>query len=175
MSSTYEKIATTTLASNQGTVTFSSIPTTYTDLRLIIRCGIVDNGFLLGVRVGNGSVDSGTNYSWTYLEGDGSSSAYSNRKSNMSLGALSNGFGNNNLNNIFITDFQNYSNTTTNKTWIGRMGSSNQTSAIVNLWRSTSAINTIAIAESGDGGSGSFNYGNMLSGSTFTLYGIKAE
>jgi hypothetical protein len=93
----------------------------------------------------------------------------------MSLGALSNGFGNNNLNNIFITDFQNYSNTTTNKTWIGRMGSGNQTSAIVNLWRSTSAINTIAIAESGDGGSGSFNYGNMLSGTTFTLYGIKAE
>jgi hypothetical protein len=174
MTATYEKIATTTLGSNQGTVTFSSIPTTYTDLRLIIQCGIVDNGFLLGVRVGNGSVDSGTNYSWTYLEGDGSS-AYSNRKSNMSLGALSNGFGNNNLNNIFITDFQNYSNTTTNKTWIGRMGSGNQTSAIVNLWRSTSAINTIAIAESGDGGSGSFNYGNMLSGTTFTLYGIKAE
>jgi hypothetical protein len=174
MTATYEKIATTTFGSNQGTLTFSSISQSYTDLRLVIQCGIVDNGFLLGVRVGNGSVDSGTNYSWTYLEGSGSS-AYSNRKSNMSLGALSNGFGNNNLNNIFITDFQNYSNTTTNKTWIGRMGSSNQTSAIVNLWRSTSAINTIAIAESGDGGSGSFNYGNMLSGSIFTLYGIKAE
>ena len=174
MTATYEKIATTTLTSNQGTVTFSSIPTTYTDLRLVIKCGIVDNGFLLGVRVGNGSVDSGTNYSWTYLEGSGGT-AYSNRKSNMSLGALSNGFSNNNLNNTFITDFQNYSNTTTNKTWVGRMGSGSQASAIVNLWRSTSAINTIAIAESGDGGSGSFNYGNMLSGSTFTLYGIKAE
>lgn len=172
MAATYDKIATTTLSSNQGTVTFSSISGSYTDLRLIINGGIVDGGFLLGVRVGNGSVDSGTNYSWTYLEGSGSS-AYSGRKSSMSLGALSNGLPGNNSNNSFIVDFQNYSNATTNKTWISRVGNnSNASTAVINLWRSTAAINTIAIAESGDGGSGTFNYGNMLSGTTFTLYGI---
>lgn len=173
MAITYEPIATTTLGSNGGPVTFSSISQSYTDLRLVIQCGIVDNGFLIGVRVGNGSVDTGTNYSWTYMEGNGSS-AYSARKSNMSLGALSNGLPNNTLNNIMTIDFQDYSNTTTNKTWISRAGNgASASTAVVNLWRSTSAINIISIAESGDGGSGSFNYGNMLANSIFTLYGIK--
>lgn len=174
MTATYEKIATTTLASNQGTVTFSSIPQTYTDLRLIINGGYVDGGFLLGVRVGNGSVDTGSNYSYTFLSGDGSSAA-SARKSNMTLGAL-NGGSSSNLNNTFIAEFQNYSNTTTYKTWLSRAGFTGANSqAFVNLWRSTAAINTIAIAESGDGGSGTFNYGNMLAGTTFTLYGILKE
>jgi hypothetical protein len=40
------------------------------------------------------------------------------------------------------------------------------TAAIVGLWRSTSAINAIEIWQGGDG---------FSSGSTFTLYGIKAE
>jgi hypothetical protein len=74
-----------------------------------------------------------------------------------------------------MIDFMNYSNTTTYKTWITRGGNvSDNSGSTANLWRSTSAINTIAIAESGTGGSGSFNYGNMLAGTTFTLYGIAA-
>jgi len=171
MAATYEKIATTTLASNQGTVTFSSIPQTYTDLRLIVNGGYVDAGFLLGVRVGNGSVNADSNYSYTVLRGDGSS-ATSVRKSNMTLGAL-NSQSSVNVNHTFIAEFQNYSNTTTYKTWLSRSGlGSGNTEVLVSLWRSTAAIDTIAIAESGDGGSGSFNYGNMLAGSTFTLYGI---
>jgi len=53
MAGTYEKIATTTLSSNQGTVTFSSIPQTYTDLRVIIKGGIVDGGFFIGIFIPN--------------------------------------------------------------------------------------------------------------------------
>jgi len=171
--STYTPIATTTLASNQGTVTFSSIPTTYTDLRLIIKGGFVDNGFIFGIRVGNGSVDSGTNYSFTWMRGNGTS-ATSGRYSGMTLGAACEE-GKDDLNNICIVDFMNYSNTSTYKTWVTRKGNAgNTTDSTVNLWRSTSAINTIAIAESGAGGTGSFNYGNMLAGTTFTLYGIQA-
>ena len=173
MSSTYEKIATQTLTSNTGVVTFSSIPQTYTDLKLIINGGIADNGFTFGTRVGNGSVDSGSNYSWTYIEGNGST-AYSSRGSNVSLGILLNGTSNNQLNNIMIVDFFNYSNTTTNKTYISsaRFAGIFATN-VVGLWRSTSAINTISISETNS--ANFWNYGNMLSGTTFTLYGIKSE
>jgi hypothetical protein len=172
MASTYEKIATQTLSSNQGAITFSSIPQTYTDLRLVITGGIVDNGFTFGARVGNGSVDTGSNYSWTYIEGGGSS-AYSNRNSNVSLGVLLNGTSSNNLSNVITVDFLNYSNTTTYKTWLCRAGFPTIfATAVVDLWRSTSAINTISVAETN--GANFFNYGNMLAGTTFNLYGIKA-
>ncbi len=170
---TYTTIATTTLASNQGTVTFSSIPSTYTDLVLVINGGYVDNGFAFGIRVGNGSVDSGANYSFTFLKGNGSVSS-SGRGSNFTLG-LATEQGINNLSNAAIVNFMGYSNTSAFKTWVTRGGSSgDNANSTVSLWRSTSAINTIAISESGTGGSGSFNYGNMLAGSTFTLYGISA-
>jgi hypothetical protein len=169
---TYVPIQTYTLESNQGTVTFSSIPQTYTDLRLVIDGGFVDNGFLFGVRVGNGTVDSGTNYSYTNVRGN-NTSATSSMKNNMVMGSLC-VQGANTLNNVATADFMNYSNNTTYKTWLSRYGNGTEpgTDAVVNLWRSTSPITSIAVAESGDGGSGSFNYGNLLSGTTLTLYGI---
>ena len=36
MAVTYDKIATTTLSSNADTVTFSGVPNTYTDIRLVM-------------------------------------------------------------------------------------------------------------------------------------------
>jgi hypothetical protein len=170
---TYVELAKQTLTSNTGPVVFSNIPQTYTDLRIVIQGGFVDSGFMVGARVGNGSVDTGTNYSYTTLRGNGSS-ATSYKKANMVFGALCQQ-GGNNLNNVFTVDFMNYSNTTTYKTWISRYGNAGEgVDAGISMWRSTAAINTISIAECGDGGSGAFNYGNMLSGTTFSLYGIKA-
>lgn len=65
-------------------------------------------------------------------------------------------------------NFQNYSNTTTFKTMIGRNGAAAfDVEASVQLWRSTSAINTLQLF-AGQGGI------NFTSGSTFTLYGITA-
>ncbi len=170
---TYVALDKVTLGSNGGTVTFTNIPQTYTDLCLVINGGFVDNGFAFGIRVGNGSVDTGSNYSFTWVKGNGST-ANSGRGTNFTLGV---GIeqGANNLNNTAIVNFMNYSNTTTYKTWITKGGNAaDNAGATVNLWRSTAAINTIAISESGTGGSGSFNYGNMLAGTTFSLYGIKA-
>ena len=175
MSSTYEKIATTTLASNQGTVTFSSIPQTYTDLRVVIRGGIVDGGFFIGFRVGNGSVNTGTIYSNTVIREE--TGVYTGRYSGKTLGAFYEQGNNNSLTHTVVADFLNYSNTTTFKSYLTKNGSaaSGFVGAIAGLVQTTSAINIIEIAECGMGGTGFFNYGNMLSGSTFTLYGIKAE
>lgn len=171
---TYVALDKVTLSSNGGPIVFSNIPQTYTDLRIVLSGGFVDSGFLIGARVGNGSVDTGANYSYTTVRGNGSS-ATSYRKSNMVFGAFCQQ-GGNNLNNVITVDFLNYSNTTTYKTWISRYGNAGEgTDAGASLWRSTAAITTISIAECGDGGSGSFNYGNMLSGTTVSLYGIKAQ
>jgi hypothetical protein len=69
-----------------------------------------------------------------------------------------------------IINIQNYSNTTTYKTALLRSNLATGTypgvDAFVGLWRSTSAITSITILPASN---------NLLSGSTFTLYGIKAE
>jgi hypothetical protein len=69
MAPTYEPIATTTLGTAAASITFSSIPATYTDLRLVVVAKAV-SASTLDVRFNN---DSGTNYSKTEISGDGSS------------------------------------------------------------------------------------------------------
>ena len=163
MSSTYEPIATTTLGSNQADVTFSSISQSYTDLVLIVSGGFNSaTGYALSIQL-NG--DTASNYSTTYMLGDGSSASsgrYSSQAA-MYVGAPAR----NTLNGAYILQFQNYSNTTTNKTVLARTNAAAiSTWASVSLWRSTAAINSIKIFP---------EVASWLSGSTFTLYGIKAE
>jgi hypothetical protein len=155
---TYEPIQSYTF-SGQSSITFSSIPSTYTDL-IIVWNGT--SSALQATRFRyNG--DTGSNYSWTRLLGDGSSaSAYSLSSQNTGVGGWA---GSSQVANI--VQIMNYANTTTYKTSLVRMNAANDgyVGAFVNLWRSTSAINSIYIAP--DSG-GTFNNGNM------TLYGIKA-
>jgi hypothetical protein len=88
--STYTPIATTTLGSSTSSYTFSSIPQTYTDLVLIVSgYGAASDGNSIVCRVGNGTVDSGTNYSTTRLSGSGSS-ASSGRSSGSDFMRLAN-------------------------------------------------------------------------------------
>jgi hypothetical protein len=162
MSSTYEKIATTTLGSTALSVTFSSISSTYTDI-----VAIVNGSYTFGSGVDSFGIrangDTGTNYSRVVLNGNGStasSSATPNIDSCI-IGLL----GSENSTNIIY--FNNYSNSTTYKTFLARANSpSNLVRANVGLWRSTAAINSITF----DGSGNTFSIG-----STFTLYGIKAE
>ena len=162
MAATYEPIATTTLGSTQASYTFSSIPSTYTDL--VIVCGNLlyvtgdDDAF---VRF-NG--DTGTNYSWTQLNGSGTA-ATSNRGTSTTGIRSINGMDVTPNTSTTIINIQNYSNSTTYKTTISRH-STRFAGAFVGLWRNTAAITSVTIINLGAGGFGS--------GSTFTLYGIKA-
>lgn len=143
----------------------------YTDLVVVANYGITNDGYTLAYRV-NG--DTGTNYSWTYLRGNGSS-PLSYRKSGMTLASVADEVKNDNFNTAII-NFQNYSNSTTFKTSISRTGNAGRsTAATVSLWRSTSPITSIVFAESGDGGTGTFSTGNITVGSTFTIYGIATQ
>jgi hypothetical protein len=157
MAKTYTPIATTTINTSTNTVTFSSISSAYTDLVLV--CNLLDtSNNQIAIQVGNGSVDTGSNYSATRLIGNGSaaSSAKTSAASYMYMGISGTVFG------TCLFNFQNYSNTTTFKTVLGRTGHANyDVESTVGLWRSTAAINTIKV----------YGFTNIL-GSTFTLYGI---
>tara|TARA_R110000868_G_scaffold25387_1_gene98997 strand:+ start:663 stop:1148 length:486 start_codon:yes stop_codon:yes gene_type:complete len=153
---TYNSIATTTLGTATNSYTFSSIPSTYTDLVLIVYTKTVatDN---LAIQV-NG--DTATNYSNTYMAGNGTT-AISGRNTSVSQAFIT---GTGTTFGTSIINFQNYANTTTNKTFIGRGSWSDyQARASAALWRSTSAISSITVLSTGD---------NFQTGSTFTLYGI---
>lgn len=163
MPSTYEPIATTTLGSDTTSYTFTSIPSTYTDLYLV-GAFATDNPSSINLNVGNGSVDTGSNFSWTYLLGNGSSASSSRGSGDNRIfcGSTNSSSGQCNLE----FSFQNYSNTTTYKTTLQRFNDTTSgTYATVGLWRNTAAINQIRILANGN---------NLKAGSTFTLYGIKA-
>jgi len=166
---TYEPIATTTLGTAAASVTFSSISGSYTDLVLVGQYSFASTGVRYAtVRVGNGTVDTGSNYSDTYLDtyngtpnsGRNSSVAQALFSYSSSSGLSTSQF------QVAIANFMNYSNTTTYKTIINRnMSANDMVSAYVNLWRSTSAINIIEVIAGG---------ANFASGSILTLYGIKS-
>mgnify|MGYP003326735737 FL=1 len=107
MAVTYEPLATTTLTSAQSTVTFSSISGSYTDLVLVTN--VKDSNGACYLRFNN---DSGTNYSRTWLTGNGST-ASSNRNSNSNQVYIVADTTNYEMN---ITNIMNYSNSSTYKT-----------------------------------------------------------
>ena len=68
MPATYEPIATTTLSSAASTITFSSISGSYTDVRIVLVGTHEATATTIRMQVNS---DTGTNYSYTELVGDG--------------------------------------------------------------------------------------------------------
>lgn len=162
MTATYDRITAYTVPSATSSYTFTSIPSTYTDLVLIMS-GSKTSASDITLRVGNGSVDTGSNYSRTFIYGDGSSAVSGRQSSQTSISVAY--F--NTIQSNFILNINNYANTTTNKTILSRWNASDVVvGAIACLWRSTAAIDTLSLTNVA---------GNFATGSTFTLYGIKAE
>jgi hypothetical protein len=168
----FESIAT---ATGSGTsVTFSSIPSTYKHLQL--RCLSRTTSGVAGVeRITirfNG--DSATNYTLHDLFGNGSTATaegYANTTYIYAQEAVAGGGTTANVMGAAIIDIHEYANTAMNKTvriFNGMDGNTASTSYKVGLgsgvWRSTSAINSIAL---------SFDGATMASTSVFSLYGIK--
>ena len=166
MAKTYESIATQTLGTAVPSITFTGIPQGYTDLVVVFSGNSTQTGSSvnsLRLRVnGNPTVI----YSDTGLEGNGTSASSYRSTGNdfMVVGNISQASGP--VGNV-ITQLMNYSNTTTFKTVLSRSNNSQTvTSAIVGLFRSTSAITSIEFYRDGTN--------NIAVDSTFSLYGIKA-
>ena len=156
---TYEAIATNTTTALAASVTFSSIPSTYTDLILV--CEGVGTGDAYPYIQFNG--DTGTNYSSTQTFGDGVSVTSSRRSNDSKIDlVIWRTTGRNNI----VANVMNYSNSTIFKTMLvngNNAGQYTQTTAA--LWRNTAAITSLTIHA---------QYVNFAVGCTFSLYGIKA-
>lgn len=157
MPATYEAIASTTLNSTSTIVTFSSIPSTYTDI--VCVCNVGNTVFEVASLQFNN--DSTTSYSWTTLQGDGSSASGDR---NTGVGALNLGLRRSGW-ALNVFHIMNYASTNTFKPVLSIAGAhGNRQRLIIGQYKSTSAINTIKIS-AGD----AFTIGSM-----FTIYGIKA-
>ena len=161
MATTYEKIQSTTLGSPTSSITFSSITSAYTDLRLVLVAKDTTGDYPY-LRLNS---DSGSNYSLTRLQGDGAS-ATSSRQTNQTEAFLINGSLTTTIPVLIELDFFSYAGSTF-KTFLnsysGDYNGSGYAIRMVHLWRSTSAINNINIFVSS---------GNFATGTTATLYGI---
>ena len=159
MARTYEPIASTTLGSDATTITFSSIPGTYTDLRVVVH-GEVSANANSYMRFNS---DSGTNYSWTYVQGY--TSASSGRATGNGSGTdVGYAFANQRL--AITSDVMSYANTNVNKTVLsGSAAAADLVIRYVGLWRSTAAITRIDLIRQS---------GNWKSGTVASVYGIKA-
>ena len=167
MPATYEPIATTTLGSAAANITFSSIPATYTDLRLVVFL-LKDSGTSTSPIDVRFNSDSATNYSSTFLRGDGSAvdSFRYTSTTKIDTGEVSPTTA---IGQLVTIDIFGYAGSTNKSVLITNSADANgsgQVSRGVGLWRSTSAITSIAMA-------GTFTNGASLgTGTTATLYGI---
>ena len=163
----FEQIATTILSSNTSTVTFSSIPQTYKHLQVRWVAQTNANASVLRGRF-NGDATS-ANYTRHYVYGDGSNvgSAADNNRGWSEFGQLDIGTNTFGIGVVDILDYTNTNKNTTVRTFSGKRGASNpfiQLSSSV--WLNTAAVTSIELAEA-------FFSQNLLTGSRFTLYGIK--
>jgi hypothetical protein len=164
MPATYEPIATTTGTGSSGTVSFTSIPSTYTDLVMVFD-GTTTTAGTAGLTFIINGVVSGVLYSDTRLQGNGTT-ASSSRNSSANSGNF--GYVSSSNRSTSILNVMNYANTTTFKTTISRSltndASDGRVGSYVTIYRDTAAVNRLDIAASQ----------NFSTASTFTLYGIKA-
>ena len=156
---TYVPIATNTVSgTTTNLITFSSIPSTFTDLVLIDngKFSASDNSYIMTF---NG--DTANNYSFTYIYGNGTS-AVSGKVSNQSGIFVTRA--DNNVFSAGKTHINNYANATTYKTAIGSGGTSDGlVISIVGLWRSTAAITSLSLSSTTQ---------FFVAGSMYTLFGI---
>jgi len=163
----FESIATATGTGSSGTITFSSIPSTYTSLQIRFNA-ITASDTALYVRI-NGVTSSGS-YNQHLLEGEGTSA----------LAAGGSGIGSTRINiggyniNVGATypwtgliDIHNYTSTTQNKTIRTLNGSDRNGTGLIclssGLFINTAAVTSVSLIADA----------NFTTSTTVSLYGIK--
>ena len=153
---TYTPLQSIVLTSPTSSVTFSSIPQGYTDIRAVVVTAVNTATYM------RFNSDSGSNYSLTEMwAGTSANSERATSISRMDLRNSSSTLGN----NMATVDIMSYSNSVTYKTVLTKIrdGLYDRVYRQVQLWRNTAAITTITFTP---------DSGNFPTGSTFDLYAI---
>ena len=168
MANTYQLISSNVLSSSAASVTFSSIPATFTDLVLRISARSDQASTTSGLKI----VFNGTNTgSFTQLQGDGTGAAAASASGNafQRIGTID---GNTATSNTFSSQevyIPNYTSSTAKPFSTFSVQEDNTTTAYIdafaNLQNQTQAITSIVAS--------TVAVANFVSGSSFYLYGIK--
>jgi hypothetical protein len=168
----FESIATTTVGSGgTATVTFSSIPATFTHLQLrgITRSSNSGSG-TVGLLITYNS-DTGANYTIHALQGNGSTASsvgFASQNSGDMIempraGVTASVFGG------FVCDILDYANTNKYKTFRSLQGfdanGSGNVGLLSSVWMNTNAITSIGLTQT---------TGSLVEYSSFALYGIRS-
>jgi hypothetical protein len=166
VSNSYESIATVTVGSGgQSTISFTSIPSTYKHLQ--IRALYLNSSSYSNAQMQFNS-DTGSNYAWHEVYGDGSGVGATAYTSQPNIRPILGASGTTNQ-AVGVIDILDYTNTNKNKTTRSLSGAdaNGATNYILlrsGLWLSTSAITRIDFTAQS---------GNFAQHSQFALYGIK--
>jgi hypothetical protein len=170
MANTFELIASSTLASPAATISFTSIPATFTDLCLVLSLRVTRATAASTICLTVNS--SATGYSQKTLKGDGSAAESSGGTSLVRIAdltvpantATASTFGNQ------MIYFTNYASSNNKSISADSVSEQNGTTAYANLvaglWADSAAISTISLNEP----NGSSNFATY---STAYLYGVK--
>jgi len=167
MATTYEPIATTTLGTAAATISFTSISSAYTDLRLVFVGYSVSTDTYAQMRFNS---DTGANYSSTGLRGNGTAASSYQITSGtfIYLNNGSNGLNRagNNKASMLSVDIFSYTGSNYKNSLITTSNDDNGGGTVersVGLWLNTAAITSITLL---------LDSGNFATGATATLYGI---
>lgn len=167
MPNTFTKIASVSVGSGGvASITFSSIPSTYTDLVVLVSCRSSQSGAFAdyGTIVFNGSSST---FSYKDVYGNGSSAASTGGSVNTIFvyqgnAATASTFGNA---SIYIPNYTSSNNKSFSiDTVVENNGTTGYDALTAGLWSTASAITSVGLAPAS---------GTWLEYSTFTLYGIK--
>lgn len=159
--STEVPIYTTTLSSSATTIDIDlSSHQSYTNIKIVASMKLLGADGIR-MRLGNTSLDTGSNYSFTYMYGTGGAKGSFNGNNNTSASigdGMSNSFG------VFNWHIMNYSRTDCHKTILSKTGTPTRDVQVINnLWRSNSPIKMISMYTEGSG---------FAAGTTISVYGI---
>jgi hypothetical protein len=168
---TYTLIASSTVGSGgAANITFSSIPGTYTDLKIVVS--VRHNSSIYSTSADLAILFNGSSSSFTtrYLQGNGSSASSGSGTNNLAGIDQGSGYTANTFasNDIYIPNYT----SSNNKSYsVDGVSENNATAAIsglyAGLWSNTSAITSITIQD--------FYGQNLVQYSTAYLYGIKKD
>jgi hypothetical protein len=158
---TYAALATVTLGGSDASITFASIPSTYRDLVLVINGNTTGNADF-GLRFNS---DSGANYSFVYMGGNGSGTSSGSNGSETQV-VLDAYFWRSSERSTVVAQIMDYSATDKHKTVLSRNNvAGGGVDAFASRWANTAAITSVEVRVSTGGQS-------FATGTTLSIYGI---